>query len=262
MTQHIRTTIDGPVATITIDRPAQHNAISFAMWQELREAASKAGNDESVRAVILTGAGGAAFSAGADIKDFPVHRSSTALARDYAVAFEGALDAVEHMPKPVIAMIRGICVGGGCELATACDLRIAATGSTFGVPVARIGVLVGYAEMRRLVRLVGPSNASNLLLTARMLDEQEALRMGLVNEVFEAHQLEEHTYKIAHRLATYAPLTQAGHKEIMRTVLAKPGLDDLTEAERELPLSIFDTDDAQEGYRAFMDKRAPRFTGR
>ena len=165
------------------------------------------------------------------------------------------------MPKPVICMIRGICVGGGCELSMAADLRIAATGSTFGVPVAKIGVLVGYNEMRRLLHLVGPGHAANLLLTARRVDEQEALRIGLVTEVVDADQLVEHTYGLAREMATYAPLTQSGHKRIVRTVLGNPSLTALTDEERELPLSIFDTEDGQEGYKAFMEKRPPRFQG-
>ncbi len=250
------------VGTITLNRPGQHNAIDFEMWRLLRDAALRVGADESVRVVILTGAGEKAFSAGADIKDFPAHRSNSDLARDYAEAFEGALDAIEQMPKPVICMIRGICVGGGCELSMAADLRIAATGSTFGVPVAKIGVLVGYNEMRRLLHLVGPGHAANLLLTARRIDEQEALRIGLLSEVVDADRLVEHTYGLAREMTTYAPLSQSAHKRIIRTVLAKPSLTALTDEERWLPLSIFDTEDGQEGYRAFMEKRPPRFHGR
>ena len=250
------------VGTITLNRPGQHNAIDFEMWGLLRDAALRLSADDDVRVVVITGAGDRAFSAGADIKDFPAHRSNSDLAREYADAFEGALDAIEQMPKPVICMIRGICVGGGCELSMATDLRIAATGSTFGVPVAKIGVLVGYNEMRRLLHLVGPGHAANLLLTARRIDEQEALRIGLLTEVVPADQLVEHTYTLAREMATYAPLTQSGHKRIVQTVLGNPGLDDLTDEERWLPLSIFDSEDGQEGYRAFMEKRPPRFQGR
>ncbi len=262
MSDKVLVGVEGGVGTITLNRPAQHNAIDFEMWGLLRDAAVRLGADDGVRVVILTGTGERAFSAGADIKDFPAHRSNSELARAYAHAFEGALDAVEQMPKPVICMIRGICVGGGCELSMAADLRIAATGSTFGVPVAKIGVLVGYNEMRRLLHLVGPGHAANLLLTARRIDEQEALRIGLLTEVVPADRLVEHTYGLAKEMATYAPLTQSGHKRIVRTVLANPSLTALTDEERELPLSIFDTEDGQEGYRAFMEKRQPRFRGR
>ena len=262
MSDLIQTERQDGIGTITLNRPGQHNAMSYDMWMELGAAARELGEDDGINVVVLTGAGERAFSAGADIKDFPAHRSSSTLAVDYAAAFEGALNAVEGVPKPVIAMIRGICVGGGCELATAADLRIAADGSTFGVPVAKIGVLVGYSEMRRLVRLVGPGHANNLLLTARSVDAQEAYRIGLITEVVPAERLTEHTYALAAKLAAYAPMPQSGHKRIMRTVLTDPGLRNLSDEEAAFPLSIFDTYDGMEGYRAFVEKRAPRFTGK
>ncbi len=262
MDDRVRLDVADGVGTVVLNRPEQHNAIDFAMWNEIGAVASRLADDDSARVVVLQGAGERAFSAGADIKDFPAHRSSSALAAEYASAFEGALDAIERLPKPTISMIRGICVGGGCELAMATDLRIAAEGSVFAVPVAKIGVLVGYKEMRRLAQLVGPGHAANLLLTARSFDEREALRMGLITEVAPAGELVERTYGLARAMASYAPLTQSGHKRILRAVLRDPGLASLSEEERRLPLSIFDTDDGMEGYRAFVEKRAPRFRGR
>lgn len=250
------------VATITLNRPEKRNAIDFETWGLLRDAATRLGADPAVRVVVLTGAGGLAFSAGADIADFPAHRSDAALAREYAEAFEGALDAVERMPKPVICKIRGICVGGGCELATAADLRVASEDSYFAIPVAKIGVLLGYNEMRRLLRLVGPGHASALLLGARRVDAQEALRIGLVTEAVPPERLDERVASLAREMAAYAPLTQAGHKRIIQTTLRDPALAGLTDEERGLPLAVFDTEDAREGYRAFLEKRPPRFQGR
>ena len=262
MTQRIRVERAEGIGTITIDRPDQHNAMSYDMWLALGEAARDLSADAAVKVVVLTGAGGKAFSAGADIKDFPAHRSSSALAKTYAAAFEGSMDAIEAMPKPVIAMIRGICVGGGCELATATDIRIAAEGSTFGVPIAKIGVLAGYKEARRLVELVGVGNAKHILLTAKTLDAHEAFRIGLVSEVVPDNRLEAHTYELAGRMVHFAPMSQSGHKRILRTVLDKPSLTGLTPEEAGFPLTIFDTEDGMEGYRSFVEKRPPRFTGR
>jgi enoyl-CoA hydratase len=249
------------IGTITLNRPDQHNAMDFDMWRALGEAARDLGSDQAIKVVVLAGAGGKAFSAGADIKDFPAHRSSSALARDYAAAFEGSMDAIEEMPKPVIAMIGGICVGGGCELATAADLRIASESSTFGIPIAKIGVLAGYSEARRLIRLVGAGNAKHLLLTAKIVDAPEAFRIGLIGEIVPDNRLRDHTYELAGRMTHYAPLSQSGHKRILRTVLENPALADLTPEDADFPLTIFDTQDGMEGYHAFTQKRPPHFTG-
>ena len=261
MGSSIEINTDNSIGTITLNRPDQLNAINFEMWGELKAAAEQLSGDPNVRIVILRGAGDKAFSSGADIKDFPAHRSSSSLAREYAKALEGALDAVESMPKPTISMINGICIGGGCELSMATDLRIASTSSVFAVPVAKIGVLVGYNEMRRLVQLVGRGHASNLLLTARKIDGYEALRIGLITDLVNQENLVDFTYKLALDIASYAPLTQSGHKKIMHTVLNNPSLSALSEKEKNLPLSIFDTSDGMEGYRAFVEKRSPKFEG-
>ncbi len=261
MDSYIKVEIENSIGTIILNRPNQLNAINYAMWGELKSAANKLSGNDAVRVVIIRGAGTKAFSSGADIKDFPAHRSSSVLAREYAMSFEGALDAVEQMPQPTISMIQGICIGGGCELSMATDIRIANTSSIFAVPVAKIGVLVGYNEMRRLVQLVGRGHASNLLLTARKIDGHEALRIGLITDLVESNEIEKFTYQLASDIANYAPLTQSGHKKIMQSVLKDPALLSLSEEEKFLPLSIFDTYDGMEGYRAFVEKRLPKFTG-
>ncbi|MBM3934435.1 MAG: hypothetical protein FJ319_09065 [SAR202 cluster bacterium] len=250
------------IATITLNRPEKRNAIDFEGWQALRGIAGDVAADGSVRVVILRGAGEEAFSAGADIKDFQHHRYDASSARRYADVFEGALDAVEALPQPTISLIKGFCVGGGCELSMATDIRIASDNSRFGVPVAKLGILVGYKEMRRLVNLVGPGSASYILLTGRQINATEALRIGLINSALPLAEVTEYVYALAQEMLPLSPLSQRRHKEIMRTVLADPGLTGLSEEQAELPFTNFASEDFQEGRRAFIERRPPRFTGK
>ncbi len=255
-------TRDGPVATVTLNRPESHNAISYRMWQRLCEVVGESGEDPAVRVVVFRGGGEKAFSAGADIKDFPENRHDSESAKRYAQAFDGALDAIDELEVPTISMIRGICVGGGLELATATDIRIAATGSTFGVPVARLGIVAGFKEMRRIVRLVGTGQASYIVLSGELIDAQEAYRIGLVTRLVAPESLESETYELAARIADLAPVSHADNKAIIRAVEEDPGLERLGAESMRLQYRVFDTDDFQEGMTAFMEKRKPRFTGR
>ena len=173
---------------------------------------------------------------------------------------DGLLETAAEIGTPVISMIRGFAAGGGCELAVATDLRIAAEGSRLGIPVARLGITIGHREMYGLVNLVGKGNAMYILLSGRLLDADEALRIGLVNQVVPSEQLEEVTYKLASDIANLAPLSHAVNKKTMNQVLAKPSLD-LTPDEADLPLGQFDTRDYHEGFRAFLEKRRPEFIG-
>ena len=257
---HILMRCEPPVATVTINRPAQRNAISFAMWTRLTEALRQLDADRGIRCVVITGAGGEAFSAGADISDFKQYRSDSAKGRIYNRAVDGLLETVAEMGTPVISMIRGFAAGGGCELAVATDLRIAAVGSRLGIPVARLGITIGHREMYGLVNLVGKGNALYILLSGRLLDADEALRVGLVNQVVPADNLEEVTYKLAADIAALAPLSHAVNKQTLNQVLAKPSLN-LTPEEADLPLTQFDTRDYHEGFRAFLEKRRPEFIG-
>lgn len=249
-----------PVATVIINRPAQRNAISFAMWGQLTDLLRELDGDRGVRCVVIAGAGDEAFSAGADISDFEKYRSDSVKGRAYNRAVDGLLETVGEMGTPVISMIRGFAAGGGCELAVATDLRIAAEGSRLGIPVARLGITIGHREMYGLVNLVGKGNALYILLSGRLLDAAEALRIGLVNQVVPPEKLEEATYRLAQDIAILAPLSHAVNKQTLNQVLAKPSLD-LTPEEAELPLTQFDTRDYHEGFRAFLEKRRPEFIG-
>ena len=261
MSEHILVDHEPPIATITINRPRQRNAINFAMWGQLSQLLLELDAERDTRAIVITGAGEEAFSAGADIQDFEQYRSDSARGREYNRAVDGLLTTLTELETPTISMIRGFAAGGGCEIAVATDLRIAAEDSKLGIPVARLGITIGHREMQGLVNLVGKGNALYILLSGRLLDAQEALRIGLVNQVVPSEELIRYTYRLAQEIAALAPLSHAVNKRTLNQVLAKPSLLDLTPQEADLPLTQFDTRDYQEGYRAFLEKRRPHFIG-
>ncbi len=262
VTQNILVEKGDGIATITFNRPDQLNAIDFDGWRELRRIADELASDDSVRVVVITGSGDKAFSAGADIKDFDEYRHDSASAKVYAEAFDGALDAIEATPKPTISLIKGFCIGGGSELSMATDIRIAADNCQFGIPVAKLSILIGYREMRRLLQLVGPGHANYILMSGRHIDAAEALRIGLVNQVVPINDIDEYVYDLAREIVPLAPLSQSRHKEIMQTVLKNTGLDYLTEEQEYLPFANFDSADYHEGRQAFIERRTPKFEGR
>ena len=261
MSVNILLELDPPLATITLNRPQQRNAISYQMWGELSQLLRELDDDRNCRAVVITGAGTEAFSAGADIKDFEEYRADATMGRRYNSAVDGLLRTLTEMETPTISMICGYAVGGGCELAVSTDLRIASQDSQLGIPVARLGISIGHLEMQGLVNLVGKGNALYILYSGRLVDAQEALGMGLVNQVVATEDLAPTTYRLAREIAALAPLSHAINKRTLNQVLAKPSLDQLTQDEANLPLTQFDTRDYQEGYRAFLEKRRPEFRG-
>ncbi len=261
MSDHILLERDPPLATITLNRPQQRNAITYQMWGELSQLLRELDDDGNCRAVVITGAGTEAFSAGADIKDFEEYRADSTMGRRYNSAVDGLLRTLTEMETPTISMVRGYAVGGGCELAVATDLRIASEDSKLGIPVARLGISIGHLEMRGLVNLVGKGNALYILYSGRLVDAREALGMGLVNQVVATEDLAPTTYQLAREIAALAPLSHAINKRTLNQVLAKPSLDQLTQEEADLPLTQFDTRDYREGYRAFLEKRRPEFRG-
>jgi enoyl-CoA hydratase len=262
MSEDILLSIKDSIATITLNRPDQRNAMNYRMWEEVGSICHDIERNAVARAVIITGAGDAAFSAGADIKEFEEHRDNSTKARVWSKAVEGAIDGLQNLSMPTIALIKGYCVGGGCELACFADIRIAAENSQFGVPAARLGISLGYKEMRRLVQILGPGTTSYILLSARLLDAHEALRTGLVNQVLPLEEIDNYTAKLASGIAALAPIAHKDNKQIIRTVMANPALEGLTDEELTLPFRVFDSDDYLEGRRAFIEKRRPVFRGR
>jgi enoyl-CoA hydratase/carnithine racemase len=251
----------GSIATITFNRPERRNAITFEMWNHIQRLMVDLKADPQVRVIIFRGAGNEAFSAGADIREFATHRNNAAKATLYNAAFDAAMDAAEAVGKPTICLIIGACVGGGCEFSTACDIRIAADNARFGVPIARLGLPVGFREMRRMIRLIGHAKTMELLLTADLLPAVEAHRLGLVNHVVPLAEVEAFTYAMADKIAALAPVVHRVHKKIAQIVLDDPGLSNLTPEQQALAVQPFDTEDFQEGWRAFLEKRTPRFQG-
>ncbi len=261
MRQEILLTKDSGVATVTINRPAQRNAVTYEMWNRLAPLMGELKGDPQVRVVVLRGAGTQAFSAGADIAEFEETRKNSALAIKYHAAVEEAFHAVADLPKPTIALVAGFCVGGGLELAISTDLRIAADNSRFGMPTAKLGIVMPHWEMSRLVRLVGAGPAMDMVLTARLVEAEEALRIGLISRLVPLAEVEQVTNQVAAEIAAYAPLSHRWHKEILETILRTPDLDGLTAEQANVPFACFDTEDFQEGRRAFLEKRKPDFRG-
>ncbi len=262
MAEEILIERNSSLAIVTINRPQSRNALTYAMWRTLMLAAPELDADASVRTIIFRGAGSEAFSAGADIAEFETRRNNASQARVYAEVFEGAQEAIAAIGKPTLSLIRGACVGGGLELACATDLRFASSDSRFGIPVARLGIVVGYKEMRRLVQLVGPAMAMDLLLTARLIDANTARRVGLINDIRGPEEIENFVFDLARRVAELAPLSQRGHKQMLKTVLENPALRDISEEDAAKPFAIYDSEDFHEGRRAFLEKRSPKFVGR
>jgi enoyl-CoA hydratase/carnithine racemase len=251
----IVTRADGPAATLTFNRPAKRNALTVAMWRAIPDLLAPLAEDSAVRLVFVRGAGGV-FAAGADIAEMPTvyATAEAALANDAAI--QGAMRAIEDFPKPVVALIEGACVGGGCGLALACDMRIAAEGARFGVTPAKLGLVYGAADTRRLVQAVGLSRAKDILFTGRLLDAAEALAFGLVDRLVAAGDLEEAAAELAARIGAASPWSVRGQKEIL--ALLRTGDDEAPRA-RALFGQSFTGADFKEGFAAFTEKRSPRF---
>lgn len=251
--------LDTPIAEVVLSRPERRNALDLEMWVRLREAFEALGPVADLRVIVLRGDSGH-FSVGSDIRQFQEHRSGIAAADRYNAAIADALEAVMHAPQPVIAMIQGLAVGGGCEIACASDIRVAATDARLGLPVAKLGVSIGPTEAAALLRAISPARLKDLLLTGRLIDANEALRLGLVDRVIAPAELAPATWQLAHEVADGAPLAAIANKLTVNAV-ADATLDRVGARIRQLDVAIYEGAELQEGIRAFLEKREPRFRG-
>ncbi|MGH6913249.1 MAG: enoyl-CoA hydratase/isomerase family protein [Geminicoccales bacterium] len=255
----VRVARQGGVASITLDRPDKLNAINDAMWERLAALFSELDADPSLRCVVVRGAGERAFSVGADIGEFEHNRSSVERARTYGERTHAALVAIAGCRHPVIAEIRGLCVGGGLELAVCCDLRIAGESARFGIPVKRLGLVVAYAELQPLVDLIGPSAAMEILLEGEVFGARRAYDMGLVNRLVPDDALGAEVEATAARICEGAPLVARWHKRFTRRLLDPTPL---SAEEEDESYACFGTEDFRAGYQAFLAKTRPEFRGR
>ena len=241
------------------NNPDRRNAVSLEMWQAIPQVLEGFAKDAAIRALVLTGAGGKAFVSGADISQFESERSSAAAVAHYDAIGEKAQSALQSFDKPVIAMIRGYCIGGGLNIANLCDLRIAADDARFGIPAGKMGLGYRASSMQHLVDIVGAAYAREIMLTARQFNAEEALRMGLVHKVVPVPELEKTTRDYCDMIAANAPLTLRAAKRIIREVSAAH-YD--AEACAAWVNECFESEDYREGRQAFMEKRKPVFKGR
>lgn len=250
---------DGTVATVILNNPDKRNALTMAAWGRLGEVMADLSAADKLRCVVLRGAGEAAFAAGADISEFPTVRANAAQAKAYGEVVSRSIRALVGCRHPTVAMILGACTGGGLEIACACDIRISGESGRFGVPINRIGHPLAYPEMKVVQDVVGPAAVLELLLEGRIMDAREAERRGLVNRVVPDGQVEDEAYTTARRIARGAPLAARLNKKFSRR-LADPA--PLTPAEEDESFVLCDSEDYQQGYRAFLAKEKPDFKGR
>ena len=250
---------DGPIATLTFNRPDARNAMTWDMYAALVEACDRVDRDAAIHVFILRGAGGKAFVAGTDIAQFQ-NFTDREDGLKYEERLDHVLDRLERVTKPTIAQVQGVAAGGGCAIALVSDLRVATPESTFGIPIARtLGNCLSGATYSRLIDLLGPGAVKDMLFTGRLIPGAEAQAIGLVNRLFAAEEIEHGVRELAAQIASNAPLTLRATKEMIRRVLAQRRLK--TGDDRDLVEMCYASADFREGVTAFVGKRPPKWTG-
>ncbi|MGP1609271.1 MAG: enoyl-CoA hydratase [Burkholderiales bacterium] len=260
-TERVLTWLDHSTLHIQFNNLARHNALSVDMWEAIPQLLQYAQDNDSVRLVVFSGAGDKSFVSGADISQFEDMRAARAAVTRYEAMAEDALAAIQDFPKPTLSCINGYCIGGGVNVAIACDMRIASDNSVFSIPAARLGLGYRYSAIKNLVDLIGPGAAKDLFFTARRINAAEAKSLGLISRTSTAEALPALLEEYTSALADNAPLTIAAGKTIMAEILKSPPN---TDRERCTALirACFDSQDYAEGRTAFMQKRKPVFVGK
>jgi enoyl-CoA hydratase/carnithine racemase len=257
MSEPVIVTRDGFVATVALNNPERLNALNKPTWARLGEVMRELSADDTLRCVVLRGAGDKAFAAGADIAEFANERADAKQAKVYGDLIHHTMQAVALCKHPTVAMIKGACVGGGLEIAACCDMRICGAASRFGVPINKLGLTMGYGELSGLLSLVGRAVALEILLEGRVFDAVEALQKRLVNRVVADDQVQTEAYAMAQRIAAGAPLVARWHKQFIERLTVRT---DIAPDAWDEGFACFDTADYREGVAAFLAKRAPRFS--
>jgi len=253
----------GSIATVTLNRPEKLNALTQAMWERVGSIFLELDDDENLRCIILRGAGDRAFGPGADISEFKKIRNNSRQARLYGKLMHQAMGSIQSCRHPVIACIKGLCVGGALELALVCDIRVAGATARFGVPVNKLGLVMAYPEIEALVNLVGPAIALEILFEGRVFGAREAKEKGLVNKIVPDEMLDATIEETVENICTGAPLVNRWHKKFVHRMSNGDRRNkSLTKDELAEGFLCFDTEDYQEGVKAFLNKEAPSFKGK
>ena len=259
MSELIEATRDGEIVTITLNNPVKRNALTMQAWAQLTYILEEISADDTVRCIVIRGAGDKAFAAGADISEFSKVRANAEQAAEYGKATALALDTLANCLHPTIALIQGACTGGGLEIAAACDIRIANESSKFGVPINRLGFPFAYPELEPVMKVVGRANVLDLLLSGRIIGADEALRMGLVTQLVADKAVVKAAYDLAGRMVAAAPLSMRYTKKFVNRLTNNPA--QLSAEELAESYALCDSEDYAEGVRAFLAKEKPAFKG-